>query len=136
MSKESERRKHKRIKRHFIVKLHIRSEAKPKEEENNMLEDWEMVTLQDMSAGGALFNYNKKLEENTLVDLKIEFPATKDTVNCVGKVLRVFEAPMKPLYRVAVEFVEISEKDRNMVNRLAEELFLKHPDKFDYRDKG
>ena len=91
-----ERRQYKRIRKHFIANF----------KEKN-LSAWDMVTMRNLGAGGALFNYDRKLRLNTLLDLKIIFPASRNPINCSGRIIRIEEPESLPVYGIAVSFEEI-----------------------------
>ncbi|NQT23226.1 MAG: PilZ domain-containing protein [Candidatus Omnitrophica bacterium] len=131
MRQRPERRKHRRLKRHFIVKFRIKSQTKPHKDKDEASAKWEMVTLQDLSAGGALFNYNEKIDVGTFIDFMIEFPLGEGDIQCVARVLRCNPIPARPLFGIAVIFAEISEEEAERINLFVEEIHLKHPDQFD-----
>ncbi len=53
-----------------MERFKIRSDEAQEMESN----DWDSVILKNLSAGGALFFYNKELEIGTLLSLKIYVP--------------------------------------------------------------
>ena len=118
MNKNREKRKYKRIKRHFIAEIKIR----PHYKRNRPSVKWETVTTEDLAARGALFYYHKKLEVGTLLDLKIYFMSFGTTINCTGKVVRVEKPPGSIIFRIGVHFAKISGKDRETVNKAARKL--------------
>ncbi len=58
-----ERRKYKRIGKQYMARFKIRSDEAQEIESN----DWDSVILKNVSAGGALFFYNKDLEIGTFL---------------------------------------------------------------------
>ncbi len=82
--------------------------------------EWDMVTVKDLSAGGALFYYSKYLELGSLLDLKIDVSTAMPTVNCAGKVTRIEQSLARSLIRIATEFTEIGEQEREMINTTVE----------------
>ena len=116
MDKDSEQRSHKRIYRHFIASFQIR----PEESQKANSTKWEVVTLNDLSAGGALFNFDKEIEVGSFLDVVINFILLQHPLECQAKVLRVQKMQDSPLYRVAVIFTKIDENDKNILTNFAE----------------
>lgn len=118
MEQGSDKRQFKRIQRHFIIRVRIRSESPIK---NNPAE-WEVVTSQDLSGGGMCFNLGKEIKCGSLLDIIITFPLGSSPIRCIGKVLRVQKPEYSPVYRIAVIFLEIDEKDREIINTFAKSI--------------
>jgi len=116
-----ERRKYKRIEKALIAKFKSVADSGG----NDVT--WNMVTLKNISAGGMLFNFDKKLQLHGILDIQINFPALKNPVKCRGKVLRV-DKIVASLYGVAVLFTKLSNEDKNIINRKAEEFYSKKED--------
>jgi len=115
----AERRHYKRINKNFMSKLRIWEET-----ENKIVESgWNMVSLQNLSAGGVLMNLNRSIDVNSLVDLKINFPMADEPIECTGKVVRVEDPSDVPLYRVAVTFTKIKEEDKNTIQEAADVFY-------------
>ncbi len=83
---------------------------------------WDWVVLKDLSAGGALFSYNKHLEIGTLLDLIIDVSAFTPAINCVGRVTRVEKSQLHSTIHVAIEFEDIDEQAKELINKIAEEI--------------
>ncbi len=64
-----------------MARFQIRSNETQKTESNN----WDSVTLMNLSARDTFFYYKKDLEIGTLLDLKIDVSKSTPTINCVGK---------------------------------------------------
>jgi hypothetical protein len=116
-----ERRQYKRIRKSFMARFclrHEESEAQP---------NWHMVTLQNLGAGGALFNYNLPLKIGALVDFKINFPAARQPLDCQAKISRVEDTGRPAIYNLAANFVEIPSLAKELINQSAEEFFTRKP---------
>jgi hypothetical protein len=83
---------------------------------------WDWVVLKDLSAGGALCSYNKHLEIGTLLDLKIEVSTSTPTINCVGRVTRIEQSQPPSTLHFAIEFEDIDEQEKKLINKIAEEI--------------
>ncbi len=82
--------------------------------------EWDIVALKDLSAGGALFHYSKYLGLGSLLDLKIDVSITTPTIKCAGKVTRIEQSQPHTIHRIATEFTEISEQEKEMINTTIE----------------
>ncbi len=118
MSNGKEKRKYKRIKKSYMVRLRI----KHYEELKTSSAGWDWVELKDLSAGGVLFSYNKHLEIGTLLDLIIDVSASTPAVNCVGRVTRIEQSQPPSTLHFAVEFKNIDEQEKELINKIAEEV--------------
>ncbi len=118
MSNGKEKRKYKRIKKSYMVRLRIRHY----EELKTSSAGWDWVELKDLSAGGALFSYNKHLEIGTILDLIIDVSAFTPAINCVGRVTRIEQSQPPSTLHFAVEFENIDEQEKELINKIAEEV--------------
>ncbi|MBU0571188.1 MAG: PilZ domain-containing protein [Candidatus Omnitrophica bacterium] len=115
-----EKRRHKRIRQQFMVKVREKtSEAEDSE--------WDMVTTRNLSAGGVLLNHNRGLKSGSLLEMQVNFPLSEDPINCVGKVLRFNDVPHSPLVQMAVMFTEIDDKIVRLIDQVAEEFHFRKP---------
>lgn len=118
----AEKRRFKRIEKKFVVTLRVYSDKK-----TTLAAKYDIVSLKNISAGGALFAYNKELKIGTLVDLNIASPMLAEPVACLGRIIRV-EPPSQsmlpgqiPLYNIAVRFIEtMDRKEQGMINNIVE----------------
>ena len=118
MSDGKEKRKYKRIKKSYMVRLRIRHY----EELKTSSARWDWVELKDLSAGGALFSYNKTLENGTNLYLIIDVSAFTPAINCVGRVTRIEQSQPPSTLHFAVEFENIDEQEKELINKIAEEV--------------
>ncbi len=106
-----ERRKYKRIEKPYMARLRI----KQYEGLEIFSTKWDMVKLKDLSAGGALFSYGKYLGLCSLLDLKIDVSVTTPTIKCSGKVTRIEQPEPFSMLRIATEFTDIDENEKEMI---------------------
>ncbi len=111
-----ERRKLKRIEKQYRVRFKIRSDE-AQEMESDV---WDSVALIDLSAGGAVFFYNKDLGIGTLLDLKIDVPKSTPTINCVGKIIRIDKTQHTSMFYITVSFIDIAEQEKERLNKSVE----------------
>jgi hypothetical protein len=121
---DADRRRYKRIERQFIARFQIRPHESPKE----AFAGWDMVTVRNLSAGGVNFNYDKDLGVGSVMDFKVNFPDYEPPINCLAKVIRIGKAPYG-LFHIAAEFSGMDEREKQMINDLAESLQLDKPTK-------
>ncbi len=120
MPNGQEKRKYKRIEKPYKAIFQIR-QYKGHEMFSTSCH---MVSLKDISAGGTSFNYNVNYNDNLEIDsflnLIIALPAFTLPVNCVGKIIRIEQPQPGSWFRIATEFTEIGEQEKEMINKVAE----------------
>lgn len=122
MYKGPERRKYIRIYDHFLVCYPTRSWV----QQGIIPAGWNLVISENLSAGGALFYSVGRPDIHSLIDLRIFFPAHKKPVKCVGKVIRVEEKNvLEDMKLVAVSFVEIKDREKSMIEKIANGPFFR-----------
>ncbi len=115
---ELTKRKNKKIVSPYIARLRVgRYEG-----QETSSPDWDIVAVKNLSAGGMVYDYNKNLELDSLLDLKIDFFKSIPVINCFGRVVRVEEPQLNSRFRIAAEFIEIDEKEKEMINTTVEEI--------------
>jgi CheY-like chemotaxis protein len=121
MRERTKVRKYTRVEKPFSSRFRI----KQYEERETPLPDWDTVALKNLSAGGMLFNCNKNLEVDSVLDLEINMSETTLSINCVGKTIRIKESERDSMFDVAIEFTEIDKQEREMINITAEQILRK-----------
>jgi hypothetical protein len=116
-----ERRQYKRIKKNFVARFRLKNVN----EHTDRQQDWQMVTTQNLGAGGVLFNYDKEIPVDSIIDMLINFPQIKNPVSCIGRVLRIDKISPSALLKIAANFIEISQQDHEEINRAAKEFYSK-----------
>jgi c-di-GMP-binding flagellar brake protein YcgR len=116
MYNNHKRRKYKRMENPYMARFRIKQY---KDLERSSAE-WDVVVLKDLSAGGALFNYNRNLRIGSLLDLKIDVSTTTPTIKCAGKVTRIEQSQPHSILRIATEFTEIDEREKKIINTTIE----------------
>jgi len=123
--KGPERRRYKRIKKPFLAQFREKSpETMPKE---SVGQPWHMVTVRNLGGGGSLFNYDKKLNVNSLIDMNITFPTSKFPITTLCKITRIESDPGSVIFKHAASFVRIEEMQRGMIDSMAENFYSKRP---------
>ena len=88
--------------------------------------DWHIVSVKNLSAEGITFNYYiANLEIGSPVDVKIEFIKSIPTISCIGRVVRIEDAYVNSMFRIDVDFIEIDDKEREIINATVEAILRK-----------
>jgi len=122
-----ERRKFKRIKRPFMAKFRLGAD----ESYENMDIGWNMVTVRNLSAEGALFNFDRMIKQGTKIDMQIIFPLSRGPISCMGNVNRVEQGAAPNISYYAICFADIDDNDRKLINDMAEAFAARRPDKLE-----
>ena len=107
-------RKRKRIEKAFTAKFRTRFN-----ESGDGENKWDMVFLKNLSAGGALFSYDKEVKMGQLLEFIINFPRNRGPIKCEAMVLRIENSPNAFANRIAACFTDIKENDILDIDRLA-----------------
>ncbi len=119
MYKYREKRKYKRTWQQYMARFRIRSDEAQEMESD----DWDSVTLRNLSAGGTYFFHKKDLGIGTLIDLKIDVPKAILIINCVGKVIRVgklirIDKPRHTsMFGTAIKLIDIGEQEKEHISK-------------------
>ena len=116
--RRNERRKSTRISQTFIVRFRC---TEPYATHNTPI-TWNLVTAENLSADGMLFKFNKPIELNSLIDIKINFLSSEHPIQCVGRIHRIEKIENSPLMRVSVLFTSISQYDKELIQKSAESV--------------
>ena len=117
MNQELEKREYTRAEKPFVLRLRI----KPENDHKATSVGWNMVSANNLSAGGVFLYYVKELEIGTLVELKISIPESTTSIYCVGETIRTSKQPKSQIYEIAISFKEIENKERELINKLINE---------------
>jgi len=98
--------------------------------------EWNIVAVKNLSAGGIMFNYYKMdLGFGSLLELKLDFIKSKPTISCIGRVVRIEDAHTNCMFRIATEFTEINDLDREIINTTVEAILTREAKKKIYPEK-
>ena len=111
MGQIQEQSKNVRTKKPYITRFRVKSN------DGKVSKDWDTVAVFNLSAGGIFFYSRTNLEVGTILDLKIGFSHYYPTIICVGKVIRMTKHPATSINGYSVEFTEIDEQIRKMINK-------------------
>ena len=81
---------------------------------------WDAVPVVNLSAGGIFFYSKIDLEVGTILDFKIDFSLVHPSIICVGKVIRAKRHPAISINGYSIEFTEIDEQIKKMINKSLE----------------
>jgi hypothetical protein len=98
--------------------------------------EWNIVAVKNLSAGGIMFNYYKMdLGLGSLLELKLDFIKSKPAISCIGRVVRIEDAHTNCMFRIATEFTEINDLDREIINTTVEAILKRETKKRIYPEK-
>ncbi len=123
MCEASERRKYQRVEKPIIIRFRIR----PQKGQEMASSDWDMVGVNDLSAGGLFFNSSYNIEIGTILDLKIGSFTSATPVQCTGIVTRFKEHPHTSIFGIATAFTEIEEHEKEMMDRFVNATLNSNP---------
>ncbi len=118
MYNDLERRKYKRKEKPYMVRFR----TIPLVAKKMVSTDWDMVPVKNLSAGGMLFDYNKNLELDSLLDFKIDISKYTPIINCVGEIIRIEELQPTSVFCIAIKFIGIGKKEKEMISKAIEEV--------------
>ena len=86
-----------------------------------------MILVLLIYSGIYTFNYYKmNLGSGSLLELKIDFIKSIPTINCIGRIIRIEEETQyNSMFRIATEFTEIDDKEREIINITVESILRK-----------
>jgi len=109
-----EQRKYVRIEKPYITKFRV------KPCDDIITKDWNTAVVNNLSAGGIFFYASVNLEVGTILDLKIVFSHSHPSIICVGRVIRVKRHLDICIIGYTIEFTEIDEQIKIMINKRLE----------------
>ncbi len=117
-----ERRKYQRTEKPIIIRFRIR----PENGQELAPSEWDMVGVNDLSAGGLFFNSSNNLHDGTILDLKIGFSTSSIPVLCTGMVTRVKKQQDTSIFGIAAAFMNITESEKELINRFVNQAIPSH----------
>ena len=128
----TERRKYKRIElekkkyKEIVTPCIARFRNNQCDFRNRLSIEWNIVAVKNLCAGGIMLDYYKEnLDIGSILELKIEFIKSKPTISCIGRVVRIEDAHTNAMFRIAAEFTEINDMDREIINTTVEAILRK-----------
>jgi hypothetical protein len=112
MSNGQEKRRYRRIEKPYITRFRI----KPDKTQEMVPANWDLIDVENLSAGGILFSYPEDLGIDSNLDLKIDISQSTLTINCVGKIIRVDRPQSHSMFRIATEFTEMEDQQKEMIS--------------------
>ncbi|MDR4503602.1 MAG: PilZ domain-containing protein [Candidatus Scalindua sp.] len=114
----AEKRRYQRIVKSFMIRFRINQ----CEGYTMILSGWDMVAINDLSAMGVNFNYNKNLGIGSILEFKLNISRSMQTINCTGKVVRIRRNANHPSFSTAIVFADIDKQGIEMINKTAEDI--------------
>jgi hypothetical protein len=118
MYKGQERRKYKRMEKPVMVRF----QSIPLVAKKMLSADWDVVAVRNLGVGGMLFDYNKNLELDSVLDFKIDISKSTPTINCTGKIIRIEKLQPTSMFRIEIKFTDIGEQEKELISKAIEEI--------------
>ncbi len=129
MNNNSEKRKYKRVElekwkyKEIVSPCIARFRVKQCDGQETSSLEWNIVAVKNLSTRGITFNYYKmNLGFGSFLELKIDFIESKPSISCIGRVVRIEDAHANSMFRIATEFTEINDLDREIINTVVEAI--------------
>ena len=122
MREVSERRKYQRVEKSIIIRFRIR----PQKDQEKSSSYWDMVGVNDLSAGGLFFNSSYNIEIGTVLDIKIGFSTSTPPVICTTIATRIKNHSQTSIFGIATAFAEIGEHEKEMIDRFVNTQLYTH----------
>jgi len=71
----------------------------------------------------------------SLLELKIDFIKSKPAISCMGRVVRIEDAHANSMFRIAIEFTEINDLARELIDTTVEAIIKTEAKKRVYSEK-
>ena len=105
----ADKRKDRRLDKKLVLRV------APDGGQSQVSPSWTIVTSKNISAGGVLFTYDKRLNEGTPLTFQIHFP--EKTIDCSGVVYRSSPSALEPLVNIAAKLQGLGRGDREFIER-------------------
>ncbi len=115
MFKIAELRKHVRIEKPYIARFLVQSN------DDVISSDWNMVAVDNLSAGGIFFYALENMKVGTILDLKIDLSRGHCSIICTGKIVREKRIMDTSVVGFGIEFTEIDEYIAEAINNTSEQ---------------
>jgi hypothetical protein len=112
-----ERRKYKRMENPVMVRFR----SIPLVAKKMVSTDCDAVAVKNLGVGGMLFDYNKNLELDSLLEFEIDISKSTPTINCVGKIIHIEKLQPTSLFRIEIKFTNIREQEKELISKAIEE---------------
>ena len=113
-----------RVKRGIVLRYRIKELPKPEGVQVVYKLPVDIASTKDLSEKGIAFTASSLLPPQTILDIKLQLPLEKESVDLEGRVLGCKEIKKNFIYRVRVEFINVGEEKRDLLKRFVQ-LFLK-----------
>ncbi|MCP4252509.1 MAG: PilZ domain-containing protein [Candidatus Scalindua sp.] len=115
MFKIAELRKYVRIEKPYIARFLAQSN------DDGISSNWNMVAVDNLSAGGIFFYALENMKVGTILDLKISISRSLCSIICAGKIVRVKRIMDTSVVGFGIEFTEIDEFIAEAIDNTSEQ---------------
>lgn len=110
-SSPDERRKYKRVNKHFILTYH---------EQSNPTVKYEITQLKNISIGGVCFVTSRKISNGTKLELELKTPYLAETTTLEGYVMGDTEKVKDMLYETRLQFGTLDKESEFILKKMIE----------------
>lgn len=114
MEPKKDKRQFSRIQRAFLMRIAV--------DDGNPWPNWSLVSTHNLSAGGALFTFDQKVQAGQSLLCKLHF--LDHEIDCRARVIRFEPGYQPPLVHLAVLFEGLTDQQKALVERMGKNLAL------------
>jgi len=107
MAERQERRKSKRINRHFVITYRVHDRDT----------QYDLSQIKNISKGGLRFTTSKQYPEGTILSLELRTPVTTDRIKFLGKVVSSKVVLDGLIWDTRVAYVDMDEDTKRLVDK-------------------
>jgi len=121
---EKEKRAVPRVKREVIIQYRIKDVPHTGEFQVLRKPPLDLTRTKDLAEKGILFTASHVIFPQTILELKLQLPSERESIDLKGRVVACEEIKKDFVYEVRVEFIDLGEEKENSLKRFVQ-LFLK-----------
>lgn len=113
-----------RVKREIVLRYRIKELPEVEGVQVAFEPPIDITRTKDLSEKGVAFTASSLLPPRTILDIKLQLPLGKESVDLEGRVIDCEEIKKGFIYGIRVEFINLGEEKRDSLKRFVQ-LFLK-----------
>ncbi len=121
---EKDKRAAPRVKREVMVQYRIEDVPHTGEFQVLRKPPLDLTRTKDLAEKGILFTVSQPIFPQTTLELKLQLPSERESIDLKGRVVACEEIKKGFIYEVRVEFIDLGEEKENLLKRFVQ-LFLK-----------
>ena len=109
-----------RIKRKITVRYTVKEVPRANGVQVSFEPFTDITSTKDLSQGGVSFTASHLLAIGTTLDLKLQLPLTKGSIELEGQVVSCAEIRKNIIYGIGVEFINLKEEQKQLLKKFVE----------------